>query len=744
VTNFTSANLPAGITLSTTGLLAGTPINDASSTTFTVTASTGFASQNKAYTYRTIADNAIILLPTSTVTVPPVFSNVEFDVLSYSGIEGTLTSYYGIEGITPRQQTMATLTTTSPNLLNGNFGNVPVLAPEYRFNVQGQVASLTTLKQVNAVVSPAPVIQHSAILADVISYPSNAFLAAPPPQVQGRIVVSTDQPVGFPTSSAMVPVPTGPSSWTTRLSFSAQGNQFDMARNSNVFVAVIGSNVWRSVDYGNSWSQIPVQNIQRVSGVFGQQYQGFADPGIPGPPPLRLSQPTFGAVVSDGTSNWWAIGIGTSNAPSPAPSNYWLPIPIIRKSTDNGLTWIDSKGAIPAAEGQEIAPSPGMIESNRLFYNQDRLFYTGIQRILTGIPSVYSNAFYYADVSDTTTWTKPLELGGQGAIQGIAFSNSTAFAVGFDASSALTVCFKSTDNGTTWTTATNPNSGSRFTYTNADVFQRYGTWLLAGSRISFGNSVPFLANSDDLDAWNDLGAGTSIGNLTATTENGLTWVSGGPSSVFRTVSWTGDGQLYAASELASSLASTEFKRLYSDVTFTPSNPTLTLFIPYDASGLAFTSPTQTQYTNWQYVPIPTISLTTSNPFPGSFIYYYTAGLPRGLTLNLDASGIAASITGTSSQFSDAFQSVVLYAALSPETGGGVAALPITMRTILPTVQKQQTSAGAWTSLVRQYTLVNAAENSINGRALPATEPPLGEFTRPYPPDEVSVLPCPKC
>jgi hypothetical protein len=184
--------------------------------------------------------------------------------------------------------------------------------------------------------------------------------------------------------------------------------------------------------------------------------------------------------------------------------------------------------------------------------------------------------------------------------------------------------------------------------------------------------------------------------------------------------------------------------LYTDVLSNPTT-TATMFIPYDASGIAFTSPTQTQYTNWQFVPIPTIPVAAVNPVPGNFLYYYASGLPRGLTLNLDASGIESSITGTSSQFSDAFQRVVLYAALSPGGGGGgVAALSIAMRTILPTVQKQQTSAGSWTSLVRQYTTVNAAQNSVNGRALPSTNPPLGEFTRPYPPDSVSAPNCRKC
>jgi len=175
------------------------------------------------------------------------------------------------------------------------------------------------------------------------------------------------------------------------------------------------------------------------------------------------------------------------------------------------------------------------------------------------------------------------------------------------------------------------------------------------------------------------------------------------------------------------------------------SPTLTMAITNDPSGIAFVSPTQTSYTNWQFVPIPEISVLATNPVPGDFLYYYATGLPRGLTLNLDASGIAASITGISARYSDAYERVVLYATLNPGGGGGgVAALPLAMRTILPTVQKQQTSAGAWTSLVRQYTVVNAAQNSVNGRVLPSTESTLGEFTRPEPPDSTSAPGDPNC
>jgi hypothetical protein len=62
-----------------------------------------------------------------------------------------------------------------------------------------------------------------------------------------------------------------------------------------------------------------------------------------------------------------------------------------------------------------------------------------------------------------------------------------------------------------------------------------------------------------------------------------------------------------------------------------------------------------------------------------------------------------------------------------------------MRTILPTVTKQQTSAGAWTSLVRQYTTVNAAQNARDQRVFAAVDRTLGEFTAPYPPDVVTQV-----
>jgi hypothetical protein len=163
-------------------------------------------------------------------------------------------------------------------------------------------------------------------------------------------------------------------------------------------------------------------------------------------------------------------------------------------------------------------------------------------------------------------------------------------------------------------------------------------------------------------------------------------------------------------------------------------PSLTLSIPYVGSNFQWVSPVETSYTNWQFIPISPITLQADSS-TGTFLYYYASGLPDGLDLSLDAVGSQATIRGTSVVFSDAPKRVLLYA----NDGTTTLRRELGMRTIIPTVQKQQTSAGAWTSLVRQYTVVNAAQNARDQRVFATVDRLLGEFTAPYPPDVVTQV-----
>jgi hypothetical protein len=196
------------------------------------------------------------------------------------------------------------------------------------------------------------------------------------------------------------------------------------------------------------------------------------------------------------------------------------------------------------------------------------------------------------------------------------------------------------------------------------------------------------------------------------------------------------------------------KRITATTVASPGVPSLTLTITYKPGLLSFTSPTTESYTHWQYVPIQPITVSVApvpdpdNPSVDAAIYYYVTGLPDGLSFTLNEGESNAVISGTPVTFSDAPQIVNVFASYygQPSTYGDLQVLSktLTMRTILPTVQKQQSSAGAWTSYLRQYTEVNAATTARDSRATPAIEYRLGEFTRPEPPSVVTAEDNCKC
>lgn len=118
------------------------------------------------------------------------------------------------------------------------------------------------------------------------------------------------------------------------------------------------------------------------------------------------------------------------------------------------------------------------------------------------------------------------------------------------------------------------------------------------------------------------------------------------------------------------------------------------------------------------------------------VYFFVENdaLPRGITFD----SVTNTLIGTPVLLGNT--TVTVYA----KDDNGVSIVVLDFRVILPIVERQQTSAGAWTSLIRQYTIVNAAQNSVNGKVLPSNESILGEFTRPEPPDSVSASGDPNC
>ena len=168
---------------------------------------------------------------------------------------------------------------------------------------------------------------------------------------------------------------------------------------------------------------------------------------------------------------------------------------------------------------------------------------------------------------------------------------------------------------------------------------------------------------------------------------------------------------------------------YSIQTVDPGEDSTTITFPTPTTGPTFTSPAQTTYAVWQYMPIPAIVFTA----PGATAYFISE-LPVGLQWN----SATRTITGACMRIGQ--QTFSVYAR---DGSGGITVLTVTMIVNVPRIIKKQNGAGAYTALVRDYTEVNAAINARDTRVNPVEEAALGSFASPYAPDVVTPSNC-KC
>lgn len=134
---------------------------------------------------------------------------------------------------------------------------------------------------------------------------------------------------------------------------------------------------------------------------------------------------------------------------------------------------------------------------------------------------------------------------------------------------------------------------------------------------------------------------------------------------------------------------------------------------------------------YQYIPIDPITISASGSGTTT-IFIDDDELPLGLTFNAATN----TITGIPVQIGN--YSITIYARDSI----GVDTIPLRIVVQIPRIIKQQSSAGAYTSLVRQYTQVNAAQNAKNNVVLPNQS--LGEFMSPESPDVILQTVDPRC
>ena len=683
ITSWTSGNLPAGLSLSTSGRLSGTPTGFTIGTsTFDVTASTGFVPESNPFTYQIIKDDVLIALVRDPTTVSEQFSGVEFRIITYSGLAGTA----NVSVFFPLQPSSATLS-FSGNSLSGDFTQVDALLPQYRFRLTGTVGEgsgggdfLVTVTNPNT--------QRRFVL-DVSS--TTGFVTPPPTFVfpKGVLTLYSNGASLYSFTGPNTITCNSPSNWGVAFSTSnsVYGNIGDIAQSSNTVVLVNSSNLYRSADGGAQWSL--VSDISTIPGIVGG-YQNVPPFGI-----FTTAGPILTTVTSGGGSNWLALGVGYDSNVSGAART------ILRTSSNDGLTWTDA------------SLSPAFVENStdsRLYYNQSRYFLA---------QSNTTSTTYRANASNLSVWT--------GASSGMPnftgniarafdFSNSTVLAGG-DGTPPL---YKSSDNGTTWM----PVAVGAATSVR-DIRYRGGKWYLATDAgvytstdaMTFTLADATVVRGIDFD-------GASFNAVYPATP---------PAAATLTIPYdTSMGAFPFAG--TTNMNTREMKRMMTRII--DNGPGL-LQISSMTTSSTFVVPTKRTYTFLQYagVNIPVQVSPTSN-----FIYYYAADLPRGLRLALDTSGISADVSGTPSQYSAGFTPFLIFA--RDTVNANLTTLSIDARVISPFVMKKQSGAAAYTAFLRQYVTVNGAQSSRDSVALPTSNYGIGEFMRPGAPMVETDSNCP--
>ena len=209
-----------------------------------------------------------------------------------------------------------------------------------------------------------------------------------------------------------------------------------------------------------------------------------------------------------------------------------------------------------------------------------------------------------------------------------------------------------------------------------------------------------------------------------------------------------------AANFGTANASTNLILRFSDITGSGIG---VVYIPTENTNLTFIQPTQTAFTLFEYVPYSFTFKTFGaqrDPDPlkrTGFVYFYTNNIPNGFqilkTIEDDFTTNTLVLSGISATLDT--QTITVYA----QADSYPASITISLRTITPFFVNPQSGAGAYTALLRNDVLGNAAQNARDNRVFPEVNPLAGPLMAPRAPDvttpndcilKLCKKPCPSC
>lgn len=749
VVQFSSANLPTGLTLTNGGVLSGTLLTNNTSGSFTVTASTGFASGSKVYSYTSTPDSVLLFTESNAYTYN-AGASVTIPVIGVA-YSGTTVSNYQFSNFNP---TLGLSIGSTTGIIGGTLTDgVP----------PNELLPISSNFKVKA-------------FAGTLDASLGATLATTNPIVNRWLMLRGKDPdqMDSETFSNAVAVLSADSTLTQWSS-------------NNVNIQIEGSNlallpgliptdfVQKSTDIDNNVRIATI--VPRNRGVQSDSAQYLRGTSNGNVFPLETTSAiAAGSSLAHkpGTSTWWMAGVRRARDIEIAVYNRNI---TLVKSTDDGVTWSDavdiSSGGYPVytrdwfygVYSGEFSSYYGTLGTT-VQYKDGVLLVGGANYLASAV----DDATVYTALRSTdegSTWSlctglsdSAVELAtfNTDGSRWIATGSQRYSSVDFGSTYATdaTTMWYSDDSGSTWASV---NGG--FNFIGYDVVYGSNTWVATGLDVSGGSDyIPHVRMSTNGSDWieidqlnNELYSNRSPNNkMYPPIDVGPILFDGSWNVfVFRTFDGTlrtpyvythgpsnlNDGN-WTVSPVSQGIATYELSNPIPYVRLLPrsymrtGSPTTTTFsFPLTtAGGPTITAPTTRSFLFYQYMPITPIVFSATGT---GTVYFFvdSNALPQGLSWD----PLTRTLSGHSSRLGD--RTFTVYAK------DDIAITPITIQTttVIPRIIRQQDGAGAYTSLVRQYTLVNAAQNARDNRVFPTQERNLGAFAAPPAPDSVTPSNC---
>jgi hypothetical protein len=679
IQSYSSSGLPSGLRMSTTGYLSGTPLNSTSGT-LTITASTGYTSDSRTYSYSVLGDMLLFYVPNGdrtlltpgddgayTITYPyslTAGSNIPEIQVKCLSFSGTGASNYQFSNYTTTYGINVSSAGLMSGLLTDSLPPSEILLPSTRGYVKAYANDLSgdagfLLNNGNSLIYKNFVVADNKVFSivkpDTITDWGIQTLTTTTNNITNFKIRYTNQ------DTYRIILSTNENSIVL---FDSIFNMFQLYDSlpQKVYETIYDSNdVWysigvasrlqtcKSTDNGRSWSTI-----------------GAINPNSP------RGRTDGGATISKFGGNIFVGGNGSDGSP-------------IAYTSNEGDTWNYSTG---------ISATYGEIQCF-CFDNPSLLLAGGSETAVSTdlMPVTFHNntIFYSTDGSNWSSATTPTDM--NFICTSIRYFSNQWIANGknYDGVDIKNSIVYSGD-GSNWTTAYNLTTdilgkpwidGSNIYIVAQDI----GSYKVKRANFPFSGLV----------SWANVS--TSLTDITGTVTNsvGSYWIR--PYGTFFDTTLAFDGFI----------VSEKFK---------------------------FMAPTQTVFNIYQYVPITPISvaigmrtdvelpLVQAFP-PDAYIFVDLDTIPTGLTYNQ----LTCILSGTPIEAGNF--SITFYAQNSATASTFYKAiLTLSLVVSYPLVVKKLDGAGAVTSLVRQQAMANGSERARDANVFPDRGYILGAFSAP--------------